>query len=267
MPSSSLTRPSLMFLDEPTSGLDPGHEENVMQLLRTLADGGRIVIVVTHSTQSLYLCDRLLFLAPGGVTAFFGPPSEALEYFQSAGAGTEYPEIFRRIDEDRTVDWQGRFRSDSASARAGLPQGEQPTPHRPTPPRASTGRSAQRARRHQWSLLTQRYLSVIANDRGPSWILALQAPLFALLFLAVFSGTSNLFSVKRGLQGTVLVWLTVIGATWLGTSNAIREVVKESSSTVESGAWVSRSVRTWGRRWPCSGSITTSSASFSLPSS
>ena len=69
-----LTRPALLFLDEPTSGLDPGNEEQLMQLLRELADGGRTVIVVTHSVQSIDVCDRVLFLAPGGTTAFFGPP-------------------------------------------------------------------------------------------------------------------------------------------------------------------------------------------------
>jgi ABC-type cobalamin/Fe3+-siderophores transport system ATPase subunit len=44
-----VTKPSLLFLDEPTSGLDPGNERGVMTLLRTLADGGRTVIAVTHS--------------------------------------------------------------------------------------------------------------------------------------------------------------------------------------------------------------------------
>ena len=69
-----LTTPSLLFFDEPTSGLDPGNEEQVMQLLRDLADGGRLVIVITHSVQSLDVCDRVLFLAPGGMVAYFGHP-------------------------------------------------------------------------------------------------------------------------------------------------------------------------------------------------
>ena len=55
-----LAKPSLLFLDEPTSGLDPGYERSLMELLRGLADGGRTVVVVTHSVQSLDLCDRVL---------------------------------------------------------------------------------------------------------------------------------------------------------------------------------------------------------------
>jgi ABC-type multidrug transport system ATPase subunit len=76
-----VTKPSLLFLDEPTSGLDPGNERGVMTLLRSLADGGRTVIVVTHSMQSIRLCDRLLVLAPGGRPAYFGPPQLAPAFF------------------------------------------------------------------------------------------------------------------------------------------------------------------------------------------
>ena len=52
-----------------------------MELLRTLADGGRTVIVVTHSVQSIRLCDRVLVLAPGGRAAYFGPAQLAPAYF------------------------------------------------------------------------------------------------------------------------------------------------------------------------------------------
>jgi ABC-type multidrug transport system ATPase subunit/pSer/pThr/pTyr-binding forkhead associated (FHA) protein len=89
-----LTRPSLILLDEPTSGLDPGYEKSVMTLLRTLADGGRTVITVTHSIQSLDLCDRLLFLAPGGDLAYFGPPGEALGFFGQP----QYADVFQLLD-------------------------------------------------------------------------------------------------------------------------------------------------------------------------
>ena len=69
-----LTRPSLFFLDEPTSGLDPGYEKRVMELLRGLADEGRTILLITHATQSIELCDHVAVMAPGGYLAFFGPP-------------------------------------------------------------------------------------------------------------------------------------------------------------------------------------------------
>ena len=68
------TGPSLLILDEPTSGLDPALDRQVMSMLRALADAGRVVVVVTHSLTYLGMCDHVLLLAPGGKTAYAGPP-------------------------------------------------------------------------------------------------------------------------------------------------------------------------------------------------
>ncbi len=76
-----LTRPGLFFLDEPTSGLDPGTETSFMHLMRRLADQGRTIIMVTHATKNVMLADKVVFLARGGYLAWFGPPDEALAYF------------------------------------------------------------------------------------------------------------------------------------------------------------------------------------------
>jgi len=75
-----LADPSLFFLDEPTSGLDPGLEKKMMHTLRHLADGGRTVVLVTHATENIALCDHVVFMA-GGRMVFFGPPAEALSFF------------------------------------------------------------------------------------------------------------------------------------------------------------------------------------------
>ena len=68
-----LTGPALLILDEPTTGLDPALDRQVMSMLRRLADAGRVVLVVTHCLTHLDLCDQVLFLAPGGRTAYRGP--------------------------------------------------------------------------------------------------------------------------------------------------------------------------------------------------
>jgi ABC transport system ATP-binding/permease protein len=75
-----LADPSLFFLDEPTSGLDPGLEKKMMHTLRHLADNGRTVMLVTHATENIALCDHVIFMA-GGRMVFFGPPAEALKFF------------------------------------------------------------------------------------------------------------------------------------------------------------------------------------------
>ncbi len=220
-----LTEPSLLFLDEPTSGLDPGNEAVLMEMLRDLARAGRTIVVVTHSVQSLELCDRLLVLAPGGRLAYYGPPSEALQYFEQAGAGSTYAEMFRSLEEQSDADWKGRFRADPAYARyvqgpLGTPDlaARPPRPNiDPPPPPTPIAR--------QLSVLMRRYLAVIPADRGFAIALAIQAPIFGLLFAQVMPG--DVMNTAEALNASVLIWLIVLGATWLGTSNAIREIVKE----------------------------------------
>ena len=45
-------------------GPRPHYERSLMELFRRLADNGRTVVVVTHSVESLHLCDRVLILGP-----------------------------------------------------------------------------------------------------------------------------------------------------------------------------------------------------------
>src|SRR5579875_3082820 len=91
-----LTQPSLLLLDEPTSGLDPALDRQVMLMLRQLADAGRVVLVVTHSVSYLDVCDQILLVAPGGKTAFCGPPDQV-----EAAMGTRnWADIFAKVGAD-----------------------------------------------------------------------------------------------------------------------------------------------------------------------
>jgi len=91
-----LTGPSLLILDEPTTGLDPALDRQVMMMLRQLADAGRVVLIVTHSVSYLDVCDQLLLVAPGGKTAFLGPPSQI-----GAAMGTSnWADIFAKVGAD-----------------------------------------------------------------------------------------------------------------------------------------------------------------------
>lgn len=64
----------LIFLDEPTSGLDGQSAYNTVRFLRKLADAGQAVLVTIHqpSAQLFSQFDRLLLLAYGGKTVYFG---------------------------------------------------------------------------------------------------------------------------------------------------------------------------------------------------
>src|ERR1700753_202823 len=84
-----------------------------MDLLRKLADGGRTVVTVTHSIQSLDRCDRILFLAPGGQTAYFGPPDELLGFFSLP----DYARVFQPLDQSEPGRAQAVFAGSSQQAR------------------------------------------------------------------------------------------------------------------------------------------------------
>lgn len=220
-----LTRPELLFLDEPTSGLDPGNEAQVMALLRDLANGGRMVVVVTHSVQSLEVCDRLLFLAAGGRTAYFGPPSDATTYFSAKHGADRFADVFKLLDEQRDYDWHAEYRMTPqyrSYIEAPIAQAQFS---------ATLVEPERQARRRgggwfrQVRVLTRRYGAVLAADRRNVGLMAVQAPLFGILYLGLIG--QNRFTTVFGEQATTLIWLLVIGATWLGTSNAIREIVKE----------------------------------------
>jgi ABC transport system ATP-binding/permease protein len=218
-----LTRPSLLVLDEPTSGLDPGYEKSVMDLLRSLADGSRTVITVTHSIQSLDRCDRILFLAPGGQTAFFGPPDETLGYFGQA----DYADVFQALDRAPAGVAKAAFEGSPADER----YVQAPVAWRRARPAPVPEPGPVAVQAHwgpQFATLVRRYLSVIVADRRNTALLVLQAPVLGLLMLAVL-GRRDLDVTNpaaRTTASTVLVAL-VLAATYLGASNSIREIVKE----------------------------------------
>jgi len=222
-----LTEPALLFLDEPTSGLDPGNEAALMETLRDLARAGRTVVVVTHSVQSLDLADRLLVLAPGGRLAYYGAPGDALPYFDELDGeeGSSYAGMFRALEERRDIEWKARFRESPAYARlvteplASADLAAVPVRPNIDPPPPATPVL------HQLGVLIRRYLAVIRADRGFALTLVLQAPIFGFLFSLMFF--FNTMITSEALNASILVWLVVLGATWLGTSNAIREIVKE----------------------------------------
>ncbi|KAJ5675362.1 hypothetical protein N7462_008259 [Penicillium macrosclerotiorum] len=82
----------LIFLDEPTSGLDSQSSWTICQFLRRLADNGQAVLATIHqpSATLFQTFDRLLFLAKGGKTVYFGDIGEQsttmLKYFERNGA-------------------------------------------------------------------------------------------------------------------------------------------------------------------------------------
>ncbi|XP_058096884.1 ABC transporter G family member 1-like [Magnolia sinica] len=82
-----LTRPKLLFLDEPTSGLDSAASYHVMSRIVSLArQGGRTIIASIHQPSSeVFELFHNLCLLSSGRTVYFGPASEANEFFALNG--------------------------------------------------------------------------------------------------------------------------------------------------------------------------------------
>jgi iron complex transport system ATP-binding protein len=67
-----------LIADEPLASLDPGHQIDVMDMLRAEAAGGALVIAVLHDlTLAARYCDRLLLIDEGRIVAD-GSPAEVL---------------------------------------------------------------------------------------------------------------------------------------------------------------------------------------------
>jgi ABC transport system ATP-binding/permease protein len=220
-----LTKPTLLFLDEPTSGLDPGLERSLMELLRTLAEGGRTVVVVTHSTESLNLCDRVLFLAPGGRTAYYGPPQLAIAYFGAA----DYQEVFRQLSADTPEQWKARFDEHELGRRYLL----EPLEGYTAGVRQATTAEPLRQQRwsRQYSMLTRRYARVLAGDRANLVALLGAAPLLGLLQLWRLPSdqfkTLPASTIRLVPQASLILLVLAIGMTMLGLTSSLREIVKE----------------------------------------
>lgn len=214
-----LTEPSLLFLDEPTSGLDPGFERSVMELLRELANSGRTIIVITHAVASLELCDRLLFMSPGGHPAYYGPPQEALGYFQ----GRDWSDVFRRLEVEPT-NWSARFAAHPLYEKHVAEPLKTHTATSPNAARAAVSRFRQ-PKKQQFATLVRRQLAVLRHSRSQLYLLAAQAPVIALLLVAALGG-DNLVGPQSAKARTLLTVL-ILAATTMGLVNSSREIVRE----------------------------------------
>ena len=212
--SELLGRPSLLFLDEPTTGLDPGLEGKMMLLLRELADQSRAVVVVTHATKNLGLCDKVAVMGRGGNLTYYGTPAGAVEFFEV----DDYDGIYGALEERGAEEWRALFapRTDEGA----------PPPARPVRGRQRRAPSPRRAVQ-QTRTLTTRYLKVLLRDRRNMALLLGQAPILGLANGVLFK--SGLFDRPGGRprDAAQLLFLMVVTVAWLGAIDASREIVKE----------------------------------------
>jgi ABC-type multidrug transport system ATPase subunit len=244
-----LTKPGLFFLDEPTSGLDPGTETALMQLMRRLADQGRTIILITHATKNVMLADKVIFLARGGYLAWFGPPEEALEYFdqyrsdrERRAGKIEFDEIYAILDDPthgKAEDWARRYRESRAYQKyvAGPLAGKLSPEKSLTAPRPDSivrrTRSAapkQVSGLRQFLILSARNLKILTRDRAGLVLMLATAPLVSLLdvILALVMGRTPFdFNNGDAAQTIITLFLFTIYGVMVGGISQMREIVKE----------------------------------------
>ena len=234
-----LTGPSLLILDEPTTGLDPALDQVVMKMLRQLADAGRVVVVVTHSLAFLDVCDQVLLLAPGGKTAFCGPPSE----IGPAMGTTDWADIYTEISADPDAARRGYL--ERAEGLVGPPA--QAASEGPV----VLGRSVRTRLWRQFSTVARRQVRLLVANRGYFLFLVLVPFIIGLLPLTVAGDTG--FG-KAAIDGAapnepkqILVLLN-LGAIFMGTALTIRELVGERAIFHrEQAAGLSTSAYLWAK--------------------
>ena len=75
--------PDMLLLDESAEQLTPFEEVQVTILLRQLSRQGLTIIQSDQRARNAGLSDKVIFLAPGGLLAWFGPPDEAFIYLKN----------------------------------------------------------------------------------------------------------------------------------------------------------------------------------------
>ncbi|MBX3288169.1 MAG: FHA domain-containing protein [Acidobacteria bacterium] len=226
-----ITKPQAIFLDEPTTGLDPATEDNMMLLFKQLAESGRTVVMTTHSMENIRLFDKVALLMNGKLV-YFGPPDDALRYFEAK----DFHEIYHKLERSGDAGTGGNTAESHADLRIkaaeSLRQRYFSTPaykeyvQQPLKELGEMAKSGARKKTRlgifgsirQFLTLSGRYLNVLFKDKLTLFILLAQAPAIALMtFLVVGADQPRDF----------VYFALALVAVWFGTSVSAREIIRE----------------------------------------
>ena len=174
-------------------------------LSRLSKEKGKTIIAVTHTTQNLHLCDKILFMGKGGRVCYYGSPQECLTFF---GVKT-LTEVYNLLQTNEAAEvWSERFYA-----------GYGRIPH--SPKQEGIIQSPKRSDfLRQFGILCARYINLIANDLQRLCMLFLQPVLIAFLLYLVAG--ENVFSVYNPTKS--ILFALSCAAIWMGLFNSIQEI-------------------------------------------
>jgi ABC transport system ATP-binding/permease protein len=201
-----LADPSLFFLDEPTSGLDPGTERNLMYTLKKMSSFGKTIVLVTHTTLNLHLCDKIVFLGKGGKLCFYGTPDDALKFFSVENL----VDVYNMLSSDTQL-WFEKFKLKLQTPNVNI---------------SSVNKVSEKKVNviKQFIILSKRYAELILNDKRQLMLLLLQAPLLGL-FMSVVVNSNDIFKYYDHTKA--ILFTMICSAIWMGLLNSIQEICKE----------------------------------------
>lgn len=202
-------QPRLLFLDEPGAGLDAAHDRDLMAMCRRLADDGRAVVLTTHNTWHIGMCDRLLLVGRGGVLRYDGPPDGALEAFGAPSLTEVYDHLDTPTDE---------------VAPPAAPDDAAPAPL------ASAAAARRQLSGPHVRTLIRRNATLAIRDAKSLLISLLGAPLLALLAVLLFRSDALTPEGAPAAKSVNMLLALALVATWMGAFAGLRAFVAELPS-------------------------------------
>ena len=221
-----LSKPSLIFLDEVTSGLDEQSDKDLMQLFKSLSEGGKTIVCITHSLGQIEAtCHLVCILTEGGKLAFLGSPAEALIYFKIPKLG----DIYQILSQKEPSFWQEVFLSSieyQKYIKDRIPQSASIQPINVIT-RSKSFNEIINENIRQIRILFLRQSECIVSDFKSLAALVAQPILVSLLLLILFQDVGKNITLQSTIDITHLFFLAQISCFWFGCNNASKEIIKD----------------------------------------
>lgn len=260
-----LFEPTVIICDEPTSGLSFTDAEQIVDILNSLTQQGRIVIITIHQPNSSIFrkFDRVLLMDMGGRMAYYGSPEECFAYFDEelAQLNIRSAEIERK-KQLMTSDFMYDVITYPEYSETGEPVYEQINrfiqPKRRFSPEywrdkykrkmlyemihhelGSTTQTSSTIKRRrireslaarivQLSGYIGRSFKMKLRNRTNNLITFVQAPLLGLIVSFILRYTPNgAYDYVNNLNMGIFVFVSIIAFIFLGLSNSIEEILDE----------------------------------------
>lgn len=143
----------------------------MLTLSRLSKEQHKTIIMVTHTTQNLHLCDKVIFMGPGGRLCFCGNVNAAKAFYQT----DDLVNIYNMIAED-PEGWAQRFAERNPVGRIRMNHQEE---------KEELLKPRKESAFRQFLILLCRYAELMKNDYYRLLVLLVQPLLIAVLLYVV----------------------------------------------------------------------------------